>query len=63
MRKEYQMIYPKTDCIVEIRRAGWNHWSTALFYWNGRRPIFAQYGSEVDDVIEWRKKIPQRMTH
>lgn len=50
------MNYPNTDCIVEVRRGDSDHWSTALFYWNGNRPVFTQYGSEINDVTEWRKK-------
>lgn len=50
------MNYPKNDCIVEVRLEGSNYWSTALFYWNGNRPVFCQYGSEIHNVTEWRKK-------
>ena len=50
------MKYPKNDSIVEVKRGNSDHWSTALFYWNGNRPVFAQYGSEINDVTEWRKK-------
>lgn len=50
------MNYPNNDCIVEVRRGDSNQWTTALFYWNGNRPVFAQYGSEITDVTEWRKK-------
>lgn len=51
-----KMNYPKNDSIVEIRRGDSDCWSTALFYWNGNRPVFCQYGSEIRNVTEWRKK-------
>ena len=50
------MIYPEHDRIVEVRRGNSDKWRTALFYRNGTRPVFAQYGSEISDVTEWRIK-------
>lgn len=51
------MIYPEKSCVVEIKTKRKPVWRTAIFYWNGRTPIFAQYGSDVQDVTEWRYKI------
>lgn len=50
------MEYPTRGMIVEVKRGDSDRWATALFYWNGKRPVFAQYGSEIKDVREWRKK-------
>ena len=27
-----------------------------MFYMNGTKPTFAQYGNEINDVVEWRHK-------
>ncbi len=50
------MIYPKFEGIVEVKRGNSDRWTSCLFYWNGTKPTFAQYGSEIHDVTEWRKK-------
>ena len=50
------MEYPELDGIVEVKRNGGERWTTALFYRNGNQPVFAQFGSEINDVTEWRKK-------
>lgn len=50
------MEYPKRSCIVEIKRKGNPRWLLAMFFWNGKTPVFARYGSDINDVIEWREK-------
>ena len=49
------MIYPPRSCIVMIKTMKKPIWRLAMFFWNGETPIFAQFGSEVNDVIEWRE--------
>ena len=47
---------PDRDGIVEVLRGDGDRWVTALFYRNGKRPVFAQFGSEIKDVTVWREK-------
>lgn len=55
------MKYPEKNCIVEVKRKSPEaQWSKALFYRNGGVPTFAQYGSPVFDVVEWRHIKPQK---
>lgn len=49
--------YPDFEGILEVKRKSKDgRWSTAMFYRNGTKPTFAQYGSEINDVVEWRRK-------
>lgn len=32
-----------------------------MFYWNGKTPVFAQYGSDVEDVSEWRFRTDEEL--
>ena len=49
--------YPDFEGILEVKRKSKDgRWSTAMFYRNGSKPTFAQYGSEINDVVEWRHK-------
>ena len=57
------MEYPNCEMIVEVRRADSDRWTTALFHWNGGRPVFAQFGSEIYDVTEWRRKYQKETKH
>ena len=51
------MNYPSREGIVEVRKKGKAVWTVALYYKNGLKPVFAQYGSEItDQVEEWRYK-------
>lgn len=50
------MIYPKADCLVMFIAASRpDKWRKGMFFWNGSKPVFASYGSDVTDVIEWEK--------
>ena len=58
------MEYPARDVIVEVKRGDSDRWTTALFYRDGKsRPVFAQYGTDITDVREWRKKQTKAKPH
>ena len=49
--------YPDFEGIFEVKRKSKDgRWSTAMFYRNRTKPTFAQYGNEINDVVEWRHK-------
>lgn len=48
--------WPRNDEIVEVKRGDSDKWTAALFYVNGTWPTFAQYGSEIFDVTDWRHR-------
>jgi hypothetical protein len=46
--------FPEKESIVEVKRDGRERWTVALYFRNGTKPTFAQYGSEITDVTDWR---------
>lgn len=50
------MKYPTTDCFVMFITADNPlRWRKGMFFWNGTQPIFASYGSEIPNVVDWRQ--------
>lgn len=55
-RLEEGMEYPDKDCKVLFKTAdNPDAWRKGMFFWNGSKPEFASYGSEITNVIEWKK--------
>lgn len=53
------MIYPNvkvnSQALILVKLRGQNIWREAMFYWNGKRPSFVSYGSDVSELVEkWR---------
>lgn len=50
------MEYPKKDCfVIFISASKPGIWCKGMFFWNGTKPEFASYGSEITNVIEWKE--------
>lgn len=46
--------FPEKEGILEVKRGDSERWTNALFFRNGTYPTFAQYGSDITDVTDWR---------
>lgn len=50
------MDYPNKDCkVMFIKASRPGYWRKGMFFWNGTQPVFASYGIEITDVIEWKE--------
>ena len=50
------MDYPTKWCMVLFRTSDRpDAWRKGMFFQNGSHPTFASYGSEVENVIEWKE--------
>lgn len=50
------MNCPEKDCTVLFKAADRpNTWRKGMFFRNGNKPVFASYGSEIANVIEWKE--------
>lgn len=51
----YRVELPDDLCHVLFKTATQpNKWRKGMFYWNGKQPVFASYGSQITDVIKWK---------
>ena len=50
----FNMIYPKENIPIHIKLRDGRQ-TKGFFYWNGTKPTFASFGSEIDakEVLEW----------